>query len=139
MQCLSLFYIFTQSQKIENLNIRLEERPVLGDKNLFQMKEECAKYRNDIDIQLEKNAFEYAQTNFNSTQSFIELFYSPKVNSCLYVLSEVGYRDGAILFEQPKLVDALSGEVLQTGFREPESPTYHQDLIKFNSYVDTFR
>ncbi len=135
----SLYNNFLQSKEIEKLNTRLGEKSVMGDKKMFELKQECEKYRDSILKQLEANGFEYAPNHFKTIQSLTEIFYSPKTNSCLYVLNEGGFRDGIVVYEQPKLVDALSNEVLQTGFREPHSATYLQDMSRFNDYVDGFR
>ena len=53
----------------------------LSKDELFEKKQECAKYKNDI----EKSIEEENSKNLESHKYLNEIFYSPKNNSCLYI------------------------------------------------------
>jgi len=76
----------------------------------FSKKQECSKYKALIETKLnEENA------SFEKTEivNYLEkIFYSPKVNSCLYITTQQIYFDGKITAETYELSDALSDELL---------------------------
>lgn len=89
----------------EPLSTSTPKAPAVAEESSFEKKKECALLRKDAQTQLEEN-YQFA------TPYFYDIFYSPKLNSCVYTY-------GVLLFgESPNelgsfiLADFFTGETI---------------------------
>lgn len=99
-------YSSSHKQSIPEQKTETNKSIQLNNEALFQKKQECQKYRQEI----EKRLNERGNTLSDGTRLYFvlnKIFYSPKANSCLYIATMEGGSDEAWFLE-----DALSGEGL---------------------------
>jgi hypothetical protein len=101
--------------------------------NIFSKKEECFKYQNQI-VNFVKTQNQTNKTNLGSHDFYVfhELFYSPKVDSCLYVM-QTSYDDSSGgTFSAWGIDDILSNQTLVS------TTTYFAlGHMNVKSYTDT--
>lgn len=92
-------YFLVNNAKKEELSKSLTQNQI------FERKQDCSKLR----VEIEKNLREYYPIRNLSLE---EIFYSPLVNSCLYVEHEISYNDGKAWGESYRLMDALTMTII---------------------------
>lgn len=106
--------------------------------DLFQKKQDCQKYTAQITKNVEAQNYTNPQTGFQSYNYLNKVFYSPKLNTCLYVSTERDFEHGKPTFEIPVLVDALTGETLLSGLREVGKPEFFERKEQFDIYLKDY-
>ncbi len=104
----------------------------------FAKNQECSKYKDSVETKLNEANVSVAETSIQTFNSLDKIFYSPKVNSCLYVATETMYVDGKITYETPTLTDALTGELLLASLREVGSEDYLTRKEQFENTVKDY-
>lgn len=82
------------------------------DANLFEKKQACSEYQDEITEKLEGQDFYVEKTGFEGFHTLEKVFYSPKEDSCLYIARESDFEYGVYTYEHLTMVDALTGEML---------------------------
>lgn len=134
----SLYFNFQESGTSDNSGKISSPTQQIGNEDLFQKKQECQKYTSQIEKKLEESAFSNPQTGAQTFSALEKIFYSPKVNSCLYVAEEWFLVKGKKESETWTLVDVLSGETLLSGFGEWNKPEYHAQRQQFEDYLKDY-
>ena len=110
-----------------------------NNKDIFHKKQECQKYKNEIEIQLEDEDLIISKTGVQTFNSLDEIFYSPKLDSCLYVSTDTMYLYGVRNSEIPSLSDALTGETMLTMIREWGADDYYELSEQFKDAVKGYK
>lgn len=74
-----------------------------NDKNIFQKKQICINYKNEIE--------NYIQNNYDDYRKVIDVFYSPIKDSCLYIIKK---------WREKNVIDYLSNTDILTNHCENE-------------------
>lgn len=110
------------------LNVRSSKETEKEDGNIqtasFQNKQTCEQYRVGIEKRLKESYFYNPDTKYQLSYYLKKLFYSPKVNSCLYLEQEWGVLNGTLRDETFTLYDALTGEILKSSLLQLGSADY---------------
>lgn len=96
----------------------------------FQRKQECAKYSTKIESVIDKNKKE-DPSYFGSVK---EIFYSPKLDSCVYIISSFWTNSAGKIISAEDLIDVLTSKLLLTklsvsSYAEVEK--YDRDLLLY--------
>lgn len=108
-------------------------------------KETCQTYKKHIKKQYLQDDYE----DYKSNKRIEEIFYSPKLDSCLFVIyADIEPRDpylpGAGLWRQLKLYDFSTGKTLESGASRDmidgtDPPRWEEEAQKFYSRVEGYR
>jgi hypothetical protein len=131
---ISLFFNFQKSDKITE-----DDQSQIDNEALFQKKQDCQKYKTEIEQKLESLNFSNPSTNYQSVNILKEIFFSPKANSCLYIAEEWGWENGKIRWETVTLEDALTSEVISSSLREMGSEDYLSQKTAFNNLIEDYK
>jgi len=103
--------------------------PKMTDDQIFQKKQECAKYKSEIDKSIESANIKYKQWDyFTHNETFSELFYSPVRKSCLY---------SVYVYEKQDWKDCYFYKIYDFLSKEDEEIYLVQDWNQNCQYVET--
>ncbi len=105
---------------------------------LFNKKQECAKYKLQLEKKLKEEYFESSQTGAQMSHYLEKIFYSPKANSCLYIENEWTLINGKLTFEAYNLRDVLTGETIVSSLLERGNPDYFSQKQVFDDAVKIY-
>lgn len=97
------------------------------EKEAFERKQECIEYKSDIEQTLEKNSsLELARNRLD------EIFYSPKLNTCLYTYKR-SFTNFKTLGYDLNIVDYLSNMAVwsQNSTVEPNIEALFKEEVKY--------
>lgn len=97
----------------------------------FEKKQECAKYKQDIENDINKNYNDSTRIAF-----LTEIFYSPKRDSCLYTF-KIDVLNNKSLTSILKLEDYLSSQLVESMNIGSDFP--HNFQLDFTKLVDSYR
>gem|GEM_PF-3979033 len=86
----------------------------MSAEQIFEKKQECAKYIDDIQTDIDKNNEIFSQ-NESYYESLTEIFYSESKNSC-FALIDIKKQTTGKLIKSKKIIDLLTAK--QTIFEE---------------------
>lgn len=108
-----IYLQFNKNGEIKKLNtIKESGTSALSIEDQFKKKQECSKYRNEIDKKLKDSTYYVAETGYQNFAYLEEIFYSPKENSCLYLVKENGLVNKKLTYVSYTLIDALTSNVI---------------------------
>jgi hypothetical protein len=128
---------FTATQFISNKENNTNNQQV-SQADYFSKKQECQKYRDEVEgkVKAEDNSIPETDTSiFNSLDT---IFYSPKVNSCLYVHYQATWIKNIPTFDSYDLRDALTGKIISSRLLERGSKDYFAKKNEFEDLVKTY-
>ena len=120
------------SQNTTNNSVNKQNDEELSKKELFEMKQKCESYKNNIEKNINQHNSSLGLEKIDNLiyKDFKEIFYSPKLNSCLYLETDTnffkgidpdpngGYPENSAVFNNEKfyindqsylLIDTLTG------------------------------
>lgn len=109
----------------------------------FTKKQECAQYKSQLEIDVKNRYFLNTTTGYEMQFTLDKLFYSPKVNSCLYVVTESDWNIfddslGSFISQTPCLMDVLTGETILCELREASSDDFYDKKHDFEQRVSEY-
>ncbi len=107
----------------------------------FERKTECAKYLPEAEKHMKEMTHYDEKNRINSVAELEKMFFSPKVNSCVYRwTSHAFFGSTGQSLEVVKLHDALTGEVLEVSDPIDTSDTENFLVAKraFDSVVEKY-
>jgi len=128
------YMIYTKNRDQKN---SLESVKVSQDE-LFEKRQECAKYTSQIEKELKEQDFTNPQTQAEIYHFLKQVFYSPKANSCLYVEQEWTLVKGKLVWESYTLVNVLTKEIITSTLLEKGSADYLQRSQAFEDYIKDY-
>jgi len=134
----SVYFNFQKENVPSEQQNKAPQTSRLSDDDLFQKKQECQQYREQIEAKLKELAFFNPDTGYQSTSFLEKLFFSPKANTCLYVVKEWGLVNKKLTWETLTLNDALTGEILTSSLREVGNKDYLQRKQAFEEYLKDY-
>lgn len=99
----------------------------------FEQKQECQKYAEAITDRLAGESSDSADSVLSG------LFYSPKAESCLFIVERSYYANGQIIGTLWSLNDALTYEIFLTANAKWDDPSYYDQKDKFDKYVAEYK
>lgn len=114
------------------------QKDTIDTQDYFSKKQDCEKYKTDITKKLQEMDIFVAKTKTETSNTLDRIFYSPKINSCLYTAKEIMFVDGKIYTETQTLTDALTGKLLLAGLIEVEAKDYLLQKNKFENSVKEY-
>lgn len=104
----------------------------------FEKKQECEKYRPSIEKRLENSYYENKNTGAQIFYNLDRIFFSKKLNTCLYISTDQMYVNGKLKWETPSITDALTSEILISALREVGTDTYFTRKAYFESHIKDY-
>lgn len=86
-------------------------RFLVADDDEFARKQECSKYVATVEKKLKESSFAAPDLSSSQSNTLLEMFYSPKNESCLYVWEQALITSSGDIFFYT-LTDALSGQII---------------------------
>ncbi len=100
----------------------------LSQSELFEKKQECAKYKDGLQNEIDKSQNKVEQASGYYLETIVEVFYSPTKNSCFAITNERSSRDLKEYNDYKWIIDLLSNE--NTNYKNNSD-----DIIYFNEQV----
>ncbi|TSC65311.1 MAG: hypothetical protein G01um101477_531, partial [Candidatus Doudnabacteria bacterium Gr01-1014_77] len=88
---ISIYFNLNEQVDTRNKGINDSLSSKISVEELFEKKQECQKYAQDIEKTLKELDFYNPNTGYQDSHFLEELFYSPKANTCLYIEREWGF------------------------------------------------
>lgn len=134
----SAYFNFQKTNTADKQQVRSTSTSQLSADDLFQKKQDCQKYKSQIEKKLEGLGYYVAETQYQSSSFLEKIFYSPKINTCAYVVKEWGLVRGKLTFESLSIFDALTGEILSSTLMEIGTPEVSQRRRAFDIIVKEY-
>lgn len=114
-------------------------QPIQSPKEVIAKKQDCEVYREKIEKHLETKNFSGRRAKVQATHSLSQLFYSPKVDACLYVAMMTFFKDTNVQSVAYELIDAGKGEVLHKTWIGWDDINFEREKLKFANVVKAYK
>ena len=135
---LGIGYLIGAHNQLPQQEPMLIPEKTVSDSDLFAKKQECQKYTTEVEKKLESLNFSNPETGYQTWNNLEKIFYSPKMNSCLYIGEEWNMMNDKKDSEVWTLVDVLSGEMILSGHGEWNKPEYQTQRKDFENYMKEY-
>ncbi len=95
----------------------------IAGKNEFQKKQECSQYSSLVETKIKESGRVFEK----DTYSVREIFYSPKLNTCLYAWVLHTTFDPKEIYS---IDDIFGGGIFTAGISENAEETFYQEIVK---------
>lgn len=102
----------------------------LSENELFEKKQECAKYKEGLQSEIDKSQNEVEQANGYYLETIVEIFYSPIKNSCFAITNERSSRDRKEYNNYEWIIDLLSNEKTNYNRNNHDEMIYFREKVK---------
>lgn len=119
----------TLTEKCEECKCSESENPKI---DIFERNKECYEYKDDVELE---NGINHLNEEA-SPGRISSIFYSPKLNTCLYVYSR-GLLENTFFFQS--LNDVFTGENIDTAFGDLATDEGKKDFDEFQALVKSYQ